>query len=341
LVAFIIRRLLWLPFILFCSSVIVVGLMQFLSPEQRATAFIRSKKDAGRIDEIIKENQLDAPFVQQYWSWLSRAVRGDLGVSKTSGEDVLETFRKRLPASLELGLFMYLPVMLFGLFLGVLAATRQNTWIDQSLRLSSLVLWSIPTYVLAIWVLAIFYGGFGLFGLGRVSQGFVLELGSGTIPTPTGFMTLDALLAGRFDLLWDALKHMVLPVLVYTIIGSASDIRVMRSSMLEALHQDFIRTARAKGLSRRTVNLKHALRNALIPFITSATFAFVNLTTGLLIVETIFGFDGIGRWSVESALRLDTPATLAFGLFISGLFTVANIASDVLYAVVDPRIRYS
>jgi dipeptide transport system permease protein len=341
LLAFIIRRLLWLPFILFCSSVMVVGLMQFLSPEQRATAFIRTKKDSGRIDEIIKENHLDANFVQQYGAWFSRAIRGDLGVSKTSGEDVVATFRKRLPASLELGLFMYLPVMLFGLFLGVLAATKQNSWVDQSLRLSSLVLWSIPTYVLAIWVLAIFYGGFGWFGLGRVSQQFVFELGSGSIPTPTGIMTLDALLAGRWDLFWDALKHMVLPIFIYTIIGSASDIRVMRSSMLEALHQDFIRTARAKGLSKRTVDLKHALRNALIPFVTSATFAFVNLITGLIIVETIFGFDGIGRWSVESALRLDTPATLAFGLFISALFTLANIASDILYAVVDPRIRYS
>jgi dipeptide transport system permease protein len=341
LLIFTIRRLLWLPFILLCSSLIIVGLMQFLSPEQRAAAYIRNKKDAGRVNEIIRENALDAPFTTQYWAWLSRALRGDLGVSKTSGEDIVQTFRKRLPASIELGLFMYLPVMLFGLVLGVLAGTRQNTWIDHWLRLSSLVLWSIPVYVLAIWVLAVFYGGFGLFGLGRTSQEFIFEIASGAIPTPTGFMTVDALLAGRWDLFWDAIKHMILPMFIYTITGSAADIRVMRASMLESLHQNYIRTARAKGLSREAVELKHALRNALLPFVTSATFALVGLTTGLLIVETIFGFDGIGRWSVESAIRLDTPATLAFGLFLSALFTLANIASDLLYALVDPRIRYA
>ena len=329
-----------LPIVMFAVSLIIVGLLQFLSPTQRAVSFIRSEQQAQNIDAIIKQYKLDAPFHEQYGIWLKEALQGNLGFSRTSSEPVMKTLRNRLPASAELALFALFPIIGFGIWMGTRAALAKDTIVDQVIRVLSIIGWSLPTFVFAIWLLALFYGGFGLFGIGRVSTQFITEIAQGTIKTPTGFMTIDALINGRFDLFFDALKHLVLPVTAMVVVICAQYIRVMRSSLLDALSQDYVRTAKAKGLPNNIVNLKHARRNALIPVLTLSGFTFAGLLNGQVFVEAIFAYRGLGQWAAAAVVQQDTPAMMGFALMTAIIIVIANLLVDILYAVVDPRIRY-
>lgn len=340
MVPFIIRRFFTLPLVLIAVSIVIVGLLQFLSPAQRAGAFVQSPQQMQNLDAIIRQYGLDQPFPVQYWSWLTQTLQGNLGYSRTTSEPVMTSIRKRLPASAELALFAMIPVLGFGIWMGTVAALRRDTLIDQVSRVMAILGWSLPTFVFGIWILAIFYGGFGLFGIGRVSTEFLTQIGRGDIQIFTGFMTIDAILNGRLDLLVDALLHLVLPVTTLAVVITALIMRVMRGSLLDALSQDYVRTARAKGLSNKMVNLKHARRNALIPVITLSGLTVAGLFNGTIVVETIFNYQGLGIWFATAATQLDVPAVIGFGLVTAVIIVTANLAVDVLYAVVDPRIRY-
>ncbi len=340
MIAFIARRLLMLPVVIIAVSIIIVALLQFLSPAQRAAAFVRSEQQLRNIDAIIEQYQLDAPFPVQYWNWASAAVQGNWGYSRASSEPVLTTIRKRLPASIELALYALIPVIGLGIWLGTAAALNQEKAIDQATRLLSIVGWSLPTFVLGIWLLVIFYGGLDWFQPGRLSNQYVIEMASGGFTTYTGMMTIDSLLNGRFDIFIDALRHLVLPVVTLAVVSSAQITRVMRTSLLDALSQDYVRTARSKGLPKQSVNLKHARRNALIPVITLSSLAFAFLLNGVVVTETIFNYPGIGIWAARAAVQLDVPAVLGFALVTGAIVVLANLIADVMYAVVDPRIRY-
>jgi dipeptide transport system permease protein len=340
MLSFITRRLLMLPLVLFAVSVIIVGLLQMLSPTQRASSYVRSEQQASQIPAIIRQYGFDKPFPVQYWLWLKEVFKGNLGYSRVSSEPVLETIRKRLSASTELALFAFIPIVWFGIWMGTTAALNRDKLIDQVSRVMAILGWSLPTFVFGIWILVIFYGGYGLFGIGRVSNEFIEQIARGTIRTPTRFMTVDALINGRFDLFWDALQHLVLPVTTLVVVICAQIMRVMRGSLIEALSQDYVRTARAKGLPERTVNLKHARRNALIPIVTLSGLTLAGLISGTVVVETIFNFDGLGGWFARAAGQLDTPAVLGFAMLVAVIITVANLLVDILYAFVDPRIRY-
>ena len=332
-----------LPIVIFAVSVIIVGLLQLLSPVQRASAFARSEQQlrGDNINAIIDQYGLDENFFVQYTTWARQALRGNLGFSRSSSEPVMLTIRKRLPASTELAFFALLPVIGLGILFGTAAALHRDTFIDQFTRVFAIIGWSLPTFVFGLWLLIVFYGGFGLFGIGRISNRFVTEIATGSIATPTGFMILDALLAGRLDLLADALLHLVLPVTTLAVVSGAQIMRVMRSSLLDALSQDYVRTAKAKGLSKDAVNLKHARRNALIPVITLSGVAFAFLLNGVVVTETIFNYPGLGSWAATAAVQLDIPAVLGFALLTAVIIVMANLLVDLLYAVVDPRIRYS
>jgi dipeptide transport system permease protein len=338
--SFIVRRLLALPLVMFAVSIIIVGLLQLLSPTQRAGSYIRSEAQARNIDVIVRQYGLDQPFPVQYGIWLREVLSGNLGFSRTSSEPVAETIRERLPASAELAIFAFIPIVWFGIAMGTAAALNRDKFVDQVSRVLAIVGWSLPTFVFGIWILVIFYGGYGLFGIGRVSNQYIEQIARGTIRTPTGFMTVDALLNGRFDLFWNALQHLVLPVTTLVVVICAQIMRVMRGSLIEALSQDYVRTARAKGLPERVVNLKHARRNALIPVVTLSGLVLAGLIAGTVVVETIFNFDGLGGWFARAAGQLDTPAVLGFALLVAFIITVANLVVDILYAFVDPRIRY-
>ena len=339
--AFIVRRLISLPIVIFAVSIVIVGLLQILPPTQRAVAFVRSEQQVRNLDVIIRQYGLDRSFPVQYGIWLREALKGNLGYSRSAPGPVTEVIRKRLPISAELAFFSLLPIIGVGIAMGTAAALHKDKFIDQFSRIMAILGWSLPTFVFGIWVLAIFYGGFGLFGIGRVSNTFFTELAKGTITTPTGFMTIDALINGRLDLFWDALMHLVLPVLTLAVVSSAQIMRVMRASLLDALSQDYVRTARAKGLPKSAVDKKHARRNALIPVITLAGFTFAGLLNGVVVTETIFNIPGLGQWAAVAAVQLDVPAILGFALLVAFIIVLTNLVVDVLYAVVDPRIRYN
>jgi dipeptide transport system permease protein len=339
--AFIVRRLFFLPVVFFGVTIFIILLLQLLSPYQRASAFVRSEAQLRNIDLIIEQYGLDKGVHVQYWNWLSQVLQGNLGFSITTGEPVMSSFVRRFPATLELAALSLIFTMGFGIWLGTQAALNRDKFIDQVSRITSIFLWSLPTFVIAIWLLVIFYGGLGWFGLGQLSTQYSIEVLRAGFNRYTGFMTIDSLLNGRFDIFLDVLSHLVLPVVTLVAIQSAQIVRIMRSSLLDTLNQDYIRTARAKGLSQALVNRKHALRNALIPIITLAGFTIVALLNGVVITETIFAYPGLGKWLADAAVQLDIPAVLAGAVFAGILVVLANLVVDVLYAVVDPRIRYS
>lgn len=338
--AFIVRRLLALPLVLFAVTLLIVGLLQLLSPAQRATAFITSEQQAQNIGAIIEAYGLNEPFYVQYWTWLREALSGNLGYSRSANMAVTDAIRILLPASAELALFSILPVIGIGIWMGTLSAIKRDSIVDQVARVLAILGWSLPTFVFGIWILATLYGGFGLFGIGRIGTDFVTQIARGEIQLYTRFMTLDALLNGRLDMFWDALVHLVLPVTTLSVVITAQIMRVMRGSLLDSLSQDYVRTARAKGLARKVVNLKHARRNALIPVITLSGLTIANLLNGTVVVETIFAFRGLGQWFAIAAVQTDIPAVIGYGLIVAIIIVIANLFVDVLYAIVDPRIRY-
>jgi ABC-type dipeptide/oligopeptide/nickel transport system permease component len=253
---------------------------------------------------------------------------------------VLTTLRKRLPTTAELAFLAILPVIGVGIFLGTPRPSTATGPIDQVVRVLSIFGWSLPTFVLGIWLLVIFYGLLGWFQPGRISTEFAIQIASSGSEHYTGFLTLDALLNGRLDIALDALRHLVLPVITLATVQSAQIMRVMRSSLLDALSEDYVRTAKAKGLPAHVVNRKHARRNALIPVITLSGFVLIGLINGVVITETIFNYPGLGQWAARAALNLDYASVLGFAVFTAVAVVAANLLVDVLYGIVDPRIRY-
>lgn len=336
---FIIKRLIQIPFIIFTLSLIVIGLTQFLTPEQRAAPYIRSDQQAVRMETIIRERGLDQPFHVQYAKWFGQVMKGDLGFSRASSKGVSETIKERLPATIQLAIFSVIPMTLLSVWLGTVGALNKDNLIDQILRVLVTISYSVPTFVLGIVLLAVFYGYLGFLpGPGDVSS--ALQFDVATLERPTGMMTIDALLAKQWDIFWDALKHLILPSITLTVVISASLIKVMRNNMLEVLNSDFVRTAWAKGLSSGMVNNKHARRNALLPMVTLGSFVIINLLGGAVITETIFAYPGIGLWFTQSALQLDIAGVMGFTLLSAVIVVMINTLVDILYGVIDPRVRF-
>jgi len=330
--------------VLFVVSVGIVGLLQFLPPTARAAAYVKNEQQLNNIDRIIRQYNLDAPFYVQYWTWLKNALQGNLGFSRVDKKPVLQAIADRLPVSAELVMYAFLPTLLFSIWLGTLAAIHRDKFLDQLIRVMAVIFWSLPTFVLGIALVAVVYGYFGLFGIGRLPPDLFIELSqlqqAGLFKTYTGLLTIDGILNGRFDIAFAALKHLVLPTITLVLVLGAQIVRVMRSAMLDELGKDYVRTARAKGLPEKVVNYKHARRNALIPVITLAGLMFAFMLNGVVVTETIFNLPGLGQWAAAAALNLDQPSILGFALFTAFVVALANIVVDILYALVDPRIRY-
>ena len=338
---FIFRRLLTLPFVMLGVTLLIVGLMQLLSPTQRAAAFVKNEKQLRNLPQIVREQGLDQPFLVQYGRWLGNAMQGNLGFSKASSKPVIETIRERFPATLELALYAVIPVLGLGIWMGTRAALEQGCWFDQFARMFAVLSWNVPVFVLAIWMLLLFYGVLGVLpGFGKLSsQGQITLLISGMKPY-TGLITVDALLNGQWALLADALQHLVLPVLTLSLVSCANFLTVMRASLLEVLGEDYVRTARAKGLSEPVVNLRHARRNALLPIVTLGGGTITGLLGGAIITESIFGYPGIGSWGADAAAKLDYAGVLGFAVFVAFLVVIGNLLIDILYGLVDPRVRF-
>jgi ABC-type dipeptide/oligopeptide/nickel transport system permease component len=338
LLTFILRRLISLPLVMLAVTVLIVGLMQFLSPQERAVSFVTNERQMQNLDRIIKERGLDQPFYVQYGSWLSNAFQGNLGFSKASNRPVIETIKERFPATLELAFLACIPIIGLGIWLGTLTALHKDKLLDQVLRIFTVIGYCLPTFVVGILLLVVFYGALGILpGIGRNDA--VLQI-TNPVPNVTGMILLDSVLAGNWSMFVDALKHMILPIITLATVSSAGMIKVMRAEMLDVLKSDYVRTARAKGLPDQIVNSKHARRNALLPIVTLASFTVQGLLSGAVITETIFGYPGIGSWGADAATSLDYPGVLGFAIFIAFITVLANLMADLLYGFVDPRVRF-
>ena len=342
MLVFIVRRLLLLPVVFVGVTLAIVLLMQLLTPYQRAAAYVQSEQQIKNIESIIVQYGLKDPWYMQYGRWIGQVLKGNLGYSRTAREPVLTTLKKRFPVTLELAIFAIIPVLGVGIVMGTAAALNRDKPIDQLTRVMSIVGWSLPTFVLGIWLLVIFYGWLGWFQPGRVSTATQVSLAgvNSGFTVYTRMMLLDAILNWRWDVFWDALRHMVLPIVTLSVVQSAQIMRVMRSSLLDALGRDYVRTARAKGLPERVVTRKHARRNALIPVITLSGFVLIGLINGVVITETIFNYPGLGQWAAAAAVNLDYASVLGFAVFTAMMVVFANLLVDILYGIVDPRIRY-
>lgn len=351
---YIIRRLLLVPVLLLGVTVIIFGMLMFLRPEERASLYIRDyPKNPLAVEGVIKRYQLDKPIYVQYWNWLMGVkdpntgqivggiLRGKLGYSKVNSQPVAEVISDRFPATLELALWSFFPIVSVGIWLGIQAAINHNKFVDQFARVFSIVGTSFPTFVFGLLMLMLFYAKLRWFPPGRVSDWVGAQILSGQFVAHTGVMTIDSLLNGRFDIFIDALKHLVLPVLTLSYVNWASFVRITRSSMLESLHQDYMTTAKAKGVSLQNSINKHALPNAMIPVITMAGFTVILLLGGVVITETIFSYPGIGSAAARAAAQLDVVTVLGFAIFNGVILIMANLVVDILYAVIDPRVRLS
>jgi len=338
--AYIVRRLLLIIPVLFGVTLLIFGLLQLFSPVERAALYVTDPKQFANIAEVIEKYGLDQPVWVQYGHWITEIFQGNLGWSKVVSQPVTSAMLNFLPATLELAIFATPLIIFGGIFLGSKAAAHKDKAIDHATRLGAIVGWSLPTFWLGLMLLMVFYGLFtGLFPPERLSTEMNIVVHSEAFTRYTKLHIIDAILNGNGRVLLDSLRHLVLPVITLTIVSMAFIMRLMRSSMLEALGKGYILTARAKGLDENTVVSKHARRNALIPVLTVSGYIFAGLVNGVVITETIFNYKGLGWWTWQSAVNLDVSGVLAFALFNGVLFVFTNLVVDLLYARIDPRVR--
>ena len=336
---YIFRRLLLLPLVVLGVTFLLFFLTQRLSPEMRASLYVKDPRQMGALEEVIREYGLRDNVFKQYGRWLKNVAHGDLGYSPSANMPVAKAIKEYLPATIQLAFVTIIFVVFFGVWFGCGSAIHKDEWKDIVARLISVGGFSLPIFVLGLILLMVFYGQLGWFAPGGHSVQTDVIIHSPMFKTYTGFLLADSLLNGNFRVFWDALSHLVLPAVTLCIGSFALMVRVMRSSMLEELNKDYVRTARAKGLTKWQIVYKHAGKNAIIPVITLASIQFIRLLGGTVIVETIFDYPGIGRFGVIAAQQLDIAGILGFSLMVAVLFVLGNLLSDILYTAVDPRIR--
>ena len=339
---FIVRRLLLMILILIGVSLIVFSIMMLIPEGQRVSVYVKSEKTTpAQIESLIIKYGLRDPAPIQYFRWVKNITKGEFGYSVTAAAPVIDGFKAYFPTTLELVLYSTPLIVIVGVWLGSLGAVKKDQPIDHFTRVFAIVGYSLPTFWLGLMLLMLFYGGLGIFPPGTLSDAAKDVLYSDAYHQYTHILTLDAILNWRWDMFWDALYHIILPTINLVLVSSALIMRLMRSSMLDALGQDYIRTALAKGADKKTIYRTHARRNALIPVITISGLMFAGLMSGMVITETIFTRQGLGYWMARAATQLDVPAIMFNVLFLGTLFVLVNLIVDIVYAYVDPRIRLS
>ncbi len=317
-----------ITFVAFVLTELVPGDPAAANLGQRAIA------DPAAVQAFREHYGLDKPLPVQYAVYLEHLVQGDLGQSEQSHRSVRADLSEYVPATAELAVTSILIAYLLGITLGVISAVRRNKLTDQVLRVVSLGGISMPTFWLALVALYVFF-----FKLGWVPGSGRLDPGTLAPPHVTGLYTVDAFLSGQFDVLGNALQHLILPACVLAAYNVGLLTRFTRSAVLEVINNDYVQAARAKGLPERTVILRHVFRAALPPIITVGGLAFANVMTGTVLVESIFAWPGIGQYAFHSATTLDLPAIMGVSLFVAVVYIAVNFIVDILYGVVDPRVR--
>ena len=286
-----------------------------------------------RYAELSAQFGFDRPFHIQFWEYLTGVLQGDLGNSFVTKRPVWDEFFALFPATLELSVCAMIFAVLLGLPAGIIAAVNRGKFLDRTLMSSALVGYSMPIFWWALLLIIVFSGILGWTPVsGRIDLLYYF-------PDPTGFMIIDSIASGEKGALTSALRHLVLPTIVLGTIPLAVIARQTRSAMLEVLGEDYIRTARAKGLTPGRINGIHALRNAMIPVITVIGLSVGTLLGGAILTETIFSWPGIGKWILDSISRRDYPVVQGGLLLIAVMVMIVNLTVDVLYAVINQKIR--
>jgi peptide/nickel transport system permease protein len=327
------RRLLQLIPVLLGVSLVVFFMVRAI-PGDPAQILLGQQATEQQVQDLRVRLGLDKPILTQYALFLAGAVTGDLGESIRTGQPVTAELLDRFPATLELTLAALLFAVVVGVPVGVVAAVKQYSWLDKVTSVVALTGISMPIFWLALILVVIFTVNLNILPFpGRVGNDV-------SFTSYTGLYTLDTLITLDFTAFWDVLKHLILPAVALGTIPMAVITRMTRSSMLEVMGEDYIRTARAKGVLPKRVVFRHALRNAMLPTVTVIGLQFGLLMGGAVLTETIFSWGGIGQAALDAIYRRDYAMIQAVVLYGAAFFVLVNLIVDVLYAILDPRVRY-
>jgi peptide/nickel transport system permease protein len=290
--------------------------------------------DPAIVKQFREAQGLDKPLPVQYLTYLGHVLQGNLGTSTQTRNAVTDDLSRAFPATIELAMTAIVISIVIGLALGIVAALKRRTVWDQLIRVISLIGVSMPAFWLALVVYFVFFYQLHLFpGSGRLAPTAVAP------PQVTGLYTVDSLIAGDFGTFWDAVYHLILPASVLALYTIGLLTRFARSAVLEVLDLDYVRAARAKGLSSSTVVFRYVLRGALVPIITVVGIAFGSLLSGTVLVEKIYSWHGLGEYAFSAATKLDLPAIMGVGLVVGCVYIGLNLLVDIAYGLIDPRVR--
>ena len=331
---YLVRRLLLLVPILLGVSLLIFFWIRAL-PGSPAESLLGERATPALVQVYRHRYGLDKPVYVQYWSYLKTTASGDLGVSVASRRTVISEIKVKFPATVELAVAAMIFAVSFGVPLGFFAAKRYGSAFDHASLIASLIGISIPIFFLAIILKYVFAVRLGwLPSVGRISI-------TSNAKHPTNFYILDAIITRDWATLWDVIKHLILPAIALGSIPLAIITRITRASVLDVQNEDYVRTARAKGLPPSTVDRRHVLRNALLPVTTIIGLQTGLLLSGAVLTETVFAYPGMGSWLRDAIFNRDYPVLQGGILFLAVVFVLVNLVVDLLYAVINPRIRYS
>ena len=329
----IVKRVGFLMVVLLLVSV-ATFLMARVVPGDPAQVIAGPHASAETVQAIRHQMGLDQPLPVQYGKYVAGLTHGDLGISTATQRPVAEDLLTFFPASLELVFYSFVIALVIGVPLGIISAVKRESKVDYVARVISIGGLSLPTFWFGLILILVFYASLGLLpSSGRLAS---------TLPPPphiTGLYTVDSVLTGYWATFADAVKHLVLPVIALSYVQLAMIVRQLRSSMIDALSQDYVRTARACGLSSWTVIMRFGLRNALVPMVTVVAVSFGSLLGGAVITETVFGWPGMGNYVVHSIQSLDFPAIMGFTIVIAVVYVLINLLADLINLALNPVIR--
>jgi peptide/nickel transport system permease protein len=332
---FLVRRLGFLVLVILGVSVITF-MVSHVVPADPAALVAGKSSTSAELAHIRHDYGLDQPLPVQYLTYMSKLLRGDLGQSTFSHRAVLSDFVDYFPATIELTFYALVICVLIGIPLGVYSGLKRNSWADHVTRIISVAGTAMPLFWLGLLFQLVFYGQ-----LGWLPESGRLDTFQSAPRHITGVLTVDSLLTLNMPALANTLKHVLMTALCLAFASLSLVVRVTRTSMVDILSKDYIRTARAKGVPRRTVVMRHALRNALIPTTTLLGLQVGNLLGGAFLIETVFSWPGIGYYSVNTIQNFDYQAIMGVTVILAITYTLVNLAVDVLYTKLDPRLQLS
>lgn len=333
--SYIVKRLLWaIPTLLGVS--IIIFSMVHLAPGDPALVMLGEHANKEAVEALREQMGLNKPLIEQYFMFITNAMQGDFGVSITSGQPVLDEFLERFPATVELATTALILATILGLLAGIVSAVKRYSIFDYTSMTVALAGVSMPVFWLGLMLIYLFAVQLGWLPVsGRLGYEYYIE------DDLTGFYLIDSLMMGDYDAFKDVVRHLILPAIALGTIPMAIIARMTRASMIEVSKEEYVRTARAKGCSKIRVILVHTLKNALMPVVTVIGLMLGTLFAGSILTETTFSWPGIGKWIVNAVNQRDFPIIQSTTLIIATIFVVANLIVDLLYAVINPKIRLS